>query len=209
MSAVLINLLPHREAKRQQRRQAFFIGLFLAALAGLLLLVLWYGWQQQMLSSQEARNTFLKEEAVKLDEQIKDVTSLKSEIEALRARQAAVENLQTDRNIPVHLLNELVAQTPAGIFVKTIKQDGESVMVSGIAQTNERVSEFLRNTAYNSPWFERPELQEIKAAVVQLSDSKDGKHLFEFSVKLGLKRPQGAQDVQDAGVAGAVAPASN
>jgi type IV pilus assembly protein PilN len=209
MSAVLINLLPHREAKRHQRRQAFFIGLFLAALAGLLLLVLWYGWQQQMLSSQEARNTFLKEEAVKLDEQIKDVTSLKSEIEALRARQAAVENLQTDRNIPVHLLNELVAQTPAGIFVKTIKQDGESVMVSGIAQTNERVSEFLRNTAYNSPWFERPELQEIKAAVVQLSDSKDGKHLFEFSVKLGLKRPQGAQDVQDAGVAGAVAPASN
>lgn len=201
MNAILINLLPHREAKRQQRRQAFFAGLFLAALAGLVLLVLWYGWQQQMLSAQEARNAFLKEESSKLDDQIKDVTSLKSEIEALRARQAAVENLQTDRNIPVHLLNELVSQTPAGIFVKSIKQDGESVMVSGIAQTNERVSEFLRNTAYNSPWFEHPELQEIKAAVVQLGDSKDGKHLFEFSVKLGLKRPQGAQDANVAATA--------
>jgi len=203
MNAVLINLLPHREAKRQQRRQAFFAGLFLAAFAGVFVLVLWYGWQQQMLSTQEARNSFLKEESAKLDEQIKDVTALKSEIEALRARQAAVENLQTDRNIPVHLLNELVSQTPAGIFIKSIKQDGEAVMVSGVAQTNERVSEFLRNTAYNSLSFERPELQEIKAAVVQLGGSKEGKRLFDFSVKLGLKRPQAAQDANMAADANA------
>jgi len=77
-------------------------------------------------------------------------------------------------------------------------------MVSGIAQTNERVSEFLRNTAYNSPWLERPELQEIKAASVTLADAKDPKRLFEFSVKVGLKRPQDAASA----ASGASAPAS-
>ncbi|HEX5373297.1 MAG TPA: PilN domain-containing protein [Aquabacterium sp.] len=201
---ILINLLPHREEKRRLRKQAFYIGLGLSAVAGLVLVALWYAVQQQMISSQQARNEFLKSEITKLDEQIKDVSTLKEEIEALKARQKAVEDLQTDRNLPVHLLNELVRQTPEGIFLKQIRQDGDSVMVSGVAQTNERVSEFLRHTAYNSQWLERPELQEIKAASVTLADSKNPKRLFEFSVKVGLKRPQAA----GAAASGASAPAS-
>lgn len=201
---ILINLLPHREEKRRLRKQAFYIGLGLSAVAGLVLVALWYAVQQQMISSQQARNEFLKVEIAKLDEQIKDVSTLKEEIEALKARQKAVEDLQTDRNLPVHLLNELVRQTPEGIYLKQIKQDGDSVMVSGVAQTNERVSEFLRNTAYSSPWLERPELQEIKAASVTLADSKNPKRLFEFSVKVGLKRPQ----APGAAASGASAPAS-
>lgn len=201
---ILINLLPHREEKRRLRKQAFYIGLGLSAVAGLVLVALWYAVQQQMISSQQARNEFLKVEIAKLDEQIKDVSTLKEEIEALKARQKAVEDLQTDRNLPVHLLNELVRQTPEGIFLKQIKQDGDSVMVSGVAQTNERVSEFLRNTAYSSPWLEHPELQEIKAASVTLADSKNPKRLFEFSVKVGLKRPQ----APGAAASGASAPAS-
>jgi type IV pilus assembly protein PilN len=190
---ILINLLPHREEKRRQRRQAFFVALFVSALVGAVLVVFWYGLQQQMMGTQQARNGFLQQEIAKLDEQIKDVASLKTEIQALKARQKAVEDLQTDRNMPVHLLNELVRQTPDGIFLSKIKQEGEFVMVNGVAQTNERVSEFLRNTAYNSPWLERPELQEIKAAAVKLADAKASKRLFEFSVKVGLKRPQAAQ----------------
>lgn len=199
---ILINLLPHREEKRKLRKQAFYIGLGVSAVAGLVLVAAWYAAQQQMISSQQARNEFLKTEIAKLDEQIKSVASLKSEIESLKARQKAVEDLQTDRNMPVHLLNELVKQTPEGIYLKQIKQDGQSVMVTGIAQTNERVSEFLRNTAYNSPWLERPELQEIKAASVVLADVKDPKRLFEFSVKVSLKRPQDAA----AAASGASAP---
>ena len=82
----------------------------------------------------------------------------------MKARQLAVEGLQTDRNIPVHLLDELVKQTPEGIYLTSVKQNGQVVLVTGMAQTNERVSEFLRNTLYNSPWLERPELVEIKTA---------------------------------------------
>lgn len=199
---ILINLLPHREEKRIQRKQRFFAALGMSALIGLVLVALWYGVQQQMIGSQQARNGFLKSEIAKLDEEIKDVSTLKAEIDALKARQKAVEDLQTDRNMPVHILNELARQTPEGIYLKSIKQDGQFVMVSGVAQTNERVSAFLRNTGNNSPWLERPELQEIKAAAVTLPDTKDPKRLFEFSMRVGLKRPQEA----NAAAGGASAP---
>jgi type IV pilus assembly protein PilN len=201
---ILINLLPHREERRQRRKRAFFVGLGAAAAAGIVLAGLWYLVLQQMIGTQQERNAYLTAEIKKLEEQIKDIATLKAEIESLKARQKAVEDLQTDRNIPVHLLNELVKQTPEGVYLTTIKQDGQVVAVNGIAQTNERVSEFLRNTAYNSPWLERPELIEIKAANLTAAN-KEQKRLFDFSVKVSLKRPQ---DKAEAGAVGASAPAA-
>jgi type IV pilus assembly protein PilN len=200
---ILINLLPHREEKRARRKQAFFAGLGLAAIAGAAAVGLWYLVLQQMISTQQGRNDYLTVEIKKLEEQIKDIATLRAEIEALKARQKAVEDLQTDRNMPVHLLNELVKQTPEGVYLTTIKQDGQSVTVNGVAQTNERVSEFLRNTAYNSPWLQRPELIEIKAAVITTAN-KEQKRLFDFTLRLGLKRPQDTA----AAAAGASAPAT-
>ncbi len=123
--------------------------------------------------------------------QIKDIATLRAEIEALKARQKAVEDLQTDRNVPVHLLDELVKQTPEGVYLTTIKQTGQVVAVNGVAQTNERVSEFLRNTLYNSPWLEKPELVEIKA-VAATAANREQRRLFEFSMRVTLKRPQAA-----------------
>lgn len=189
---ILINLLPHREEKRKQRHQAFFVGLGLAGLAGAAAVGVWYGVLQQMMSTQQERNAFLVAENAKLDEQIKEVANLKAEIEALRARQKAVEDLQTDRNMPVHLLNELVRQTPEGVYLTSIKQDGQTVSVLGVAQTNERVSELLRNATNHSKWLEKPELVEIRVGA-QTGGSggsgKDVKRLFDFNVKLTLKRP--------------------
>ena len=104
--------------------------------------------------------------------QIKDIATLRAEIESLKARQKAVEDLQIDRNVPVHLLNELVKQTPEGIYFTTIKQDGQVLTVAGIAQTQERVSELLRNTAYSSEWLVKPELVESKAATVQAANKR-------------------------------------
>ena len=105
--------------------------------------------------------------------------------------------------MPVYLLNELVRQTPEGMYLTNIKQDNQTVLLSGVAQTNERVSEFLRNTAYKSEWLERPELQEIKARTEQSKNARDPKRLFEFSIRLSLKRPQDLS----APVKGASAPA--
>ncbi|KQW69724.1 MAG: PilN domain-containing protein [Methylibium sp.] len=206
---ILINLLPHREERRQRRKKAFFVGLGVAAAAGIAIAALWYLVLQQMISTQQERNAYLTAEIKKLEEQIKDIATLKAEIDSLKARQKAVEDLQTDRNIPVYLLNELVKQTPEGVYLTTIKQDGQVVAINGIAQTNERVSEFLRNTAYNSTWLEKPELVEIKAASLT-TPNREQKRLFDFVVKVGLKRPQVETPDKSSvpGAAGASAPAA-
>lgn len=185
---ILINLLPHREAKRKQRKQAFYFGLGAAALIGLAAVGIWYAVLQQMTSAQSDRNQFLKREITKLDEQIKDIATLRAEIDALQARQRAVEDLQTDRNTPVRLLDEFVKQAPDGVYFTSIKQAGNVVTLSGMAQTNERVSELLTNFLTRSPWLERPELVEIKAVNV-LVGPKEPRRLFEFSMKVPVKRP--------------------
>nr|WP_256490245.1 PilN domain-containing protein [Ideonella oryzae] len=201
-AVILINLLPHREAKRQARKRAFFSTLGLAALIGVGVLMLWYGLLQQMISTQEGRNTFLKTEIAQLDLKIKDIADLKAEIEALKARQSAVENLQTDRNVPVYLLNELVKQTPEGVYLTAVRQLGSVVTLTGKAETNERVSEFLRNALYNSPWLERPELVEIKAATGTAGRGNDTRRLFDFSMKVYIKQPAGAADAASKPAAG-------
>ena len=198
---ILINLLPHREEKRRQRKRAFFASLIASALAGAAVVGVWFTVLEQMKAAQESRNAFLQSEIGRLDTQIKDIATLRAEIEALKARQQAVEDLQTDRNVPVHLLNELVRQTPEGVFLSTIRQNGQVVQVNGQAQTNERVSEFLRNTAYNSPWLEKPELVEIKAG----SATRDGRRLFDFQMRVTIKRQQGLAPA----AAASAAPAGN
>ncbi len=134
--------------------------------------------------------------------QIKDIASLKAEIASLKARQKAVEDLQIDRNVPVHVLNELVRQVPEGIYVTSVKQDGQNLNVAGIAQTQERVSEFLRNTAYSSEWLVKPELVESKAAVLQGANSEQ-KRLFDFSVRLTDQAAAGRRGLGCAGRCGA------
>ena len=186
---IMINLLPHREERRKRRKIAYYVGLGVAAMVGLAIIGLWYLVVEQLVSGQQQRNAFLQGEIAKLDVQIKDIASLKSEIASLKARQKAVEDLQTDRNVPVHLLDELVKQTPEGVYLTTIKQNGQVVTITGVAQTNERVSELLRNTAYNSEWLVKPELIESKATTVQ-GANKEQKRLFDFSVRLTVKRPQ-------------------
>ena len=156
------------------------------AVAGVVAVGLWYFVLDQMKSAQMERNAFLGAEITKLEAQIKDIANLRAEIEALKARQKAVEDLQTDRNIPVHLLNELVKQTPDGVYLSSIRQTGKVVAVTGVAQSNERVAEFLRNTLYSSPWLEKPVLVEIVAAGASAGRQRS----YNFSLRVSIKAPQ-------------------
>jgi type IV pilus assembly protein PilN len=193
---ILINLLPHREAARKRRKEAFFISLGAAALLGGLICGAVYVWYQAQISSQQNKNTFLQGEIKKLETQIKDVATLQAEIASLRARQQAVEDLQSGRNMPVHLLNELVKQLPDGVYVNSMKQDGTNIALSGVAQSNERVSELLRNLSNNSAWLMRPELIEIVASSVTLSP-RDQRRVSNFSIKAQIRKPA---DVEKAAV---------
>lgn len=188
--SIRINLLPHREMRRERRKKDFvgliaLVGIGAAAAAVVVALAI-----DQRIDAQRARNDFIRAENAKLDEQIKEIASLRAEIEALRARQYAVETLQTNRTIPVHLMDELVKHTPDGIHLKTMRQDERKITLAGYAQSNERVSELLRNLANNTPWLERPELVEIKAARIggtPGSKDKDARRVFEFSLNALIK----------------------
>lgn len=199
---ILINLLPHREAARKRRREVFFLTLGLAALAGVLLCGALYSWYLAQIDSQRGRNTFLQTEITRLDGQIKDIATLQAEITSLKARQTAVEDLQGNRNLPVYLLSELVKQLPDGVYIKSLKQENQTVMITGIAQSNERVSELLRNFANNSPWLSRPELVEITSGTVALSP-RDQRRVSNFSMRVEISRASDSKaSASSASVAG-------
>ena len=184
---ILINLLPHREAARKQRKDLFNLSLGASALLGGLIAGAIFLWYQGQISSQQGKNRLLGNEIKVLEGQIKDIAGLESEITALRARQQAVEDLQADRNQPVYLMTELVKQLPDGVYVASMRQENQNVILQGVAQSNERVSELLRNLANNTPWFSKPELVEIVASNVALT-SREQKRVSNFTVRVKLVR---------------------
>ena len=189
---ILINLLPHREAAKKRRKEAFQINMVLAALGGLLIAGLIYWYFQIMIEGQQDKNNILRSEIKVLEAQIKEIEGLENEITALRARQKAVEDLQSDRNLPVHMLNELVKQLPDGVYISSIKQDGLRVTMQGTAQSNERISEMLRNLTDGTTWFTKPELMEIVAKTVDVS-AKEKRRAAAFTLQFNLTRASEAE----------------
>jgi len=199
---ILINLLPHREAARKRRKEAFQATMFASFLLGLLIAGAIYWWFQMMIEEQQGKNTFLQSEIKVLEGQIKEIASIEEEIAALRARQKAVEDLQSDRNLPVHLLSELVKQLPDGVYITSLRQADQVITMQGMAQSNERVSEMLRNLANNTPWFSKPELVEIVAANVALTP-RDQRRVASFNLRFRLMRTSEAQKAMDGASAAA------
>ena len=193
---ILINLLPHREAARKRRRETYQAAMLGAALAGMLIAGGIYWWFQMMIEGQQAHNNFLQSEIKVLEGQIQEIATIEEEIASLRARQKAVEDLQSDRNLPVHLLSELVEQLPDGVYITMLKQTNQTVEMKGMAQSNERVSELLRNLSSNTPWLSKPELVEIVAKNVALSP-RDLRRASEFNLRFQLVRSSEAKKAME------------
>ena len=202
---ILINLLPHREEARKRRKEAFQATMFASFMLGVAIAGAIYWWFQIMITDQQNKNAFLQQEIKVLEGQIKEIASIEDEIASLRARQKAVEDLQSDRNLPVHLLSEMVKQLPDGVYVTAIKQAGQTITIQGMAQSNERVSELLRNLSNNTPWLAKPELREITASTVALSQ-RDQRRVSSFNLRFQLVRASEAQKVIEAANATASSP---
>ncbi|WP_428002441.1 PilN domain-containing protein [Acidovorax sp.] len=193
---ILINLLPHREAARKRRREGFQATMVASAIVGLLIAGLIYWVLQTLIADQQARNGVLKAEIQVLEGQIKEIATIEEEIAALRARQKAVEDLQADRNLPVHLLTELVKQLPDGVYVTSLKQTNQSIEIKGVAQSNERISEMLRNLSNNTPWLSKPELVEIVASNVALTP-RDTRRVASFNLRFQLVKSSEARKAME------------
>jgi type IV pilus assembly protein PilN len=204
---ILINLLPHREAARKLRRDTYNVFLGLAAVMGLLIGVIIYLVYQNRITEQQGRNAFLQSQIKVLDNQIKEIATIEQEITALTARQRAVEDLQADRNLPVHLLNEMVRQMPDGVYITNLRQDNQAVTIQGVAQSNERISELLRNLASNTPWLSKPDLVEIVAGNLALTP-RDTRRVANFNLRVRLMRASEIQPASPAPAAAASRPAA-
>src|SRR5712692_2393069 len=176
-----INLLPHREERRKRARKYFYYLGGGTAAVGLLIVVAVHGFYAKKIDVQAERNTFLKSEMAKLDKEIAEIEQLKEKIQDLLARKQVSETVQSDRAQTVHLLDELVRQTPEGVYLRSIRQRGLRINLLGYAQSNARVSTLMRNVE-GSTWLEKPVLVEVKAASV------DKRRVSDFELFLSLKR---------------------
>jgi type IV pilus assembly protein PilN len=188
---VRINLLPHREQKRQARQRQFVSLAIGLAILGIAVVGLGHVLIAARIDNQNSRNTLLKAEIAKLDEQIKEIDRLRDQTQALLARKQVVETLQANRTEAVHLLDQLVRQLPDGIYLKSVRQNGARVTLVGYAQSNARVSTLMRNIE-SSPWLAGPELIEIKSVAL------DRQKVNEFTLAMQVKRVAPATDSKQA-----------
>lgn len=165
MMRIRVNLLPHREIKRAARRRQFNYLLLAALVLAVGIVGLGQAWISASLANQDERNAFLETEITKLDAQIKEIKKIKEETRTLLERKQVVETLQSNRTEVVHLFDEIIRVLPEGLYVKSVKQTGDVIELTGYTQSSARVSTLMRNLE-DSPWFEHPTLIEIKAAVV-------------------------------------------
>ena len=176
-----INLLPHREMRRKQQQQHFFVMLGVVVAIGV---AIWFGvhtYLDSALTNQQARNRYLQEEIVKIDKEIAEINKLKEQIAALLKRKQVVETLQSNRAEVVHLLDQLVRQLPDGMYLKGIKQQGTKVTINGYTQSQARVSTLMRNLE-GSQYLQKANLVEIKSASV------GGQRLNEFTMNIEVTR---------------------
>ena len=203
---IRINLLPHREQKRKQQQQQFYV--MLGAVIGLGAAI-WVGahyYLSNQLEHQNGRNAYLETEIATLDKQISEIKKLKEATVALLQRKKVIESLQANRAETVYLLDQLARQPPDGIYLKSIQQKGTQVNITGYAQSNARVSTFMRNLE-SSSYLERPALVEIKAVSernTRLSEFSLAVHLTRTKDEAAGKKPAAKPAVAAAGAAGAI-----
>ena len=188
-----INLLPWRDELRKELQKQFYttVGAFVV-----LTLCTWgaiHFINTQRIEYQQTRNQFLNEQIAHLDKKIKEIERLEKEKQRLKARIDAIEQLQGNRPLIVRLFDELVTSLPEGVSIVTVKQAGKAITISGVAQSNARVSSFMRKLE-SSEWLTDPQLD-----VIQAKD-EEGQRLSNFTMRFNQVIPKapGAEEEEDA-----------
>ena len=179
---VRINLLPHRQIRRAERQRQFNMMLIATVVAVGLLAFLIQTVIGTRIAAQEGRNSRLDAAIAQLDKEIVEIKDLKQQISNVLERKEIVEKLQSDRSQAVILLDEIARQLPEGLYLRSIKQQGNQIELEGVADTNARVAALVRNLSA-SKWMESPRLIEIKAVTV------NGQRQNQFKLSVNMKAP--------------------
>lgn len=180
---IRVNLLPHRQIRREARQREFGLMALFSAIAASAIIFLGYTYINAKINAQTERNTRLDTAIVKLDKEIADIKDLKDQISTMLERKQVVENLQTNRSQAVVVLDELSRQLPEGMYLKNIKQQGNVISIEGVADTNARVATLVRNLS-TSNWLESPSLVEIKSVMVNTLKQN------AFALNVNIKVPK-------------------
>jgi len=164
-----INLLPWREQLRTERKREFGFMLVGGVVIAALLVGYWYWFNEDRIDYQRKRNAYLKNEIAVVDKQIKEIDKLEKTRNQLVGRMNVIQNLQVSRPQVVHLFDELVTTIPDGVYLTELTQSGKAVTVTGRAQSNARVSAYMRNIE-QSPWLTKPKL-----SIIENKDKSKGK----------------------------------
>jgi type IV pilus assembly protein PilN len=155
-----INLLPWREADRKRKRQEFIVGAVGAVVIALLLGLAVNLRLESAISSQNERNQLIKDQIADVDKQITEILDLEARKEKLKARIEVIEQLQRSRPVVVHLFDQLVRTLPDGVYYTAVKQTGNQLQFSGVAQSSTRVSALMRNIE-SSEYLTDPSLAKV------------------------------------------------
>ena len=180
---IRVNLLPHRQIRREARQREFGLMAAFSAITAAVIIFLGYTYINSRIEAQAERNSRLDAAIVQLDKQIADIKDLKDQISIMLERKQVVENLQTNRSQSVVVLDEISRQLPDGMFLKSIKQQGNVISLEGVADTNARVATLVTHLT-NSNWMESPSLVEIKS--VTSNSLKQN----EFTMNVNIKVPK-------------------
>ncbi len=185
-----INLLPWREALRKELQQQFYSTLGAFVVLTLCVWGVYHFYNTLRVDYQESRNQFLNVEITKLDKKIKEIKQLQKEKERLKARIEAIEQLQGNRPLIVRLFDELVTSLPEGVSLVSVKQSGKAIVISGVAQSNARVSSFMRKLQ-DSDWLGDPKLD-----VIQAKDDK-GQRVSNFTMRFNQVIPKAPGEAEE------------
>lgn len=196
-----INLLPWREELRREQRRRFLsvIGLSLLLAAGVVGLVQWYF--NQRIEYQGFRNARLEKEIATLNDKIAEIKDIEAEKERLVKIIEAIQTLETNRPLEVRLFDEIITTLPEGVFLQEIDQKGNTVTVRGIAQSQSRVSSFMRNVEA-SKWVSNPRLEVVQTV------TEEGERLSQFTLMVDQVVPKKEDEAQATGAAAAPGGAS-
>jgi type IV pilus assembly protein PilN len=171
-----INLLPWREDARQQKQKDFIALMGMFALAAAIFVGMAHVYNNQLIDAQTVRNNYMGTEINKLDEKIREIQQLEVQKRRLLDRMRAIEQLQTNRPLIVRFFDELVLSLPEGVSVTNVSQQSTNITINGVAQSNARVSSFMRNLE-SSDWLADPQLD-----IIQATD-ESGQRVSRFTLR--------------------------